>query len=64
MKDFEIGEELTYVPGFANGDINDPACEQGVVSSVSGTGESQKVWVRYTGGETGALTPIKNLVRR
>ena len=55
---FKVGDKVIYVPMFANGDINHPNCERGVVSSVQDSehGGHQKVWVRYTFGDTGAKT--------
>lgn len=52
------GDEVLYVPNHANGDRSHPDCEKGTVSKVEG----DKVWVRYTEGSTGALTPVKNLI--
>lgn len=59
---FKEGDKVIYVPVFANGDINHPNCERGVVSSVSGSGHNQNVWVRYTEGSTGAKTAYDCLV--
>lgn len=61
---FEKGNEVLYIPNHANGDAEHPDCQKGVVSSVGKTlsdGRQQAVWVRYGDGETGALTPTKNL---
>ena len=59
---FEIGQSVTYVPNHAK-DRNDSVCRSGIVSSVENLPDgSQKVWVRYSHGSTGALTPTKNLV--
>lgn len=63
MRDFQVKEEVIYVPNHAHRDTEHPDCENGIVSSAEGTGPSQKVWVKYK-GETGQLTPTKNLVRR
>ena len=59
---FNEGDGVTYVPDHANGDMTHPACEHGVGSSVGWYDDgTEKVWVRYTTGSTGALTPVKNL---
>ena len=63
MENFQVGDHVTYVPNHANGDINHRDCERGIVSTVEGSGETQKVWVRYGINSTGQLTPLKNLVK-
>jgi hypothetical protein len=61
---FSVGEEVFYIPDYANGDVNHPNVERGTVSSVSDstTGGHQNVWVRYTEGITGAKTAWDMLV--
>jgi len=57
------GDRVAYVPNHANGDINHPDTQKGTVSTVERKEDgTQKVWVRYTEGSTGVLTPTKNLV--
>lgn len=56
------GDKVLYVPNHATGP-EDSICERGVVSSVEGEIGSQKVWVKYGSGDTGQLTPVKNLRR-
>lgn len=60
---FEVGERVYYCPNHANGNRWHPDTQTGTVSSVTGKGSAQKVWVRFTDGETGALTPLKNLLK-
>lgn len=38
MSKFQAGDKIIYVPMHADGDRNHPACEHGVVSSVSENG--------------------------
>lgn len=61
---FFVGEEVFYIPVYANGDVNHPNTERGIVSSVSDstTGGHQNVWVRYTEGDTAAKTAWDMLV--
>ena len=60
---FSVGEEVFYIPDYANGDVNHPNVERGVVSSESdGDNGVQNVWVRYTEGSTGAKTAWDMLV--
>lgn len=60
---FKPGDKVIYVPVYANGDVNHPNCERGVVSSVSdGDNGVQNVWVRYNEGSTGAKTAYDSLV--
>lgn len=60
---FKPGDKVIYVPVYANGDINHPNCERGVVSSVSqGDNGIQTVWVLYDGEDTGAVTAYDCLV--
>jgi hypothetical protein len=63
MEQFEIGDMVLYVPNHAKSK-DSPTCERGIVSKVEGEGNAQKVWVLYSTGDTGALTPIKNLVKQ
>lgn len=58
---FSVGDVVKYVPNHA-ADENDLVCEIGKVSSVEGEIGKQKVWVKYGNGDTGQLTPTKNLV--
>ena len=60
---FSVGEEVFYIPEYANGDVNHRNVERGVVSSVSdGDNGIQNVWVRYTEGDTAAKTAWDSLV--
>jgi hypothetical protein len=60
---FYEGMAVTYVPNHAGGDLSHPACEHGTVSSVGWYADgTEQVWVRYSTGQTGALTPVANLV--
>lgn len=59
---FSEGDQVIYCPDHSTG-LNDPVNERGVVSKVEGSGIDAKVWVRYSTGSTGALTPLKNLVK-
>lgn len=59
---FTEGDLVIYIPNHSTG-LNDPANERGIVSKVEGSGIDAKVWVRYSTGSTGALTPLKNLVK-
>lgn len=62
---FQVDDKVLYMPIHAHGDKEHPDCQRGTVSSVGkllSDGSQQSVWVRYTEGETGALTPTKNLV--
>ena len=59
---FYQGDRVKYVPNHAKGPT-DSVCETGVVSLVEGPIGKQKVWVKYGTGDTGQLTPVKNLVR-
>ena len=54
-------DRVLYVPSHANGDTSHPDCHIGFVSSVRGVPGEQTVYVRYTSGSTGELTPIKFL---
>lgn len=60
---FKEGDQVLFIPNHANGDREHPACERGVVSTVKVERDQVKIWVRYSSGSTGALTPIKNLVK-
>lgn len=63
-QNFSVGDPVVYIPNHANGDRWHPDCQLGVVSTVNGEYPNQKVWVRYNIGETGALTPTHNLLKR
>ena len=52
-----IGCPVTYIPTHANGNINHPDCEHGIISSFN----EQNIRVRYK-AQCGANTPSKNLV--
>lgn len=55
-KKFEVGQNVTYIAY----EGADP--EHGTVSTVEDLPNGkQKVWVRYTTGSTGALTPTDKL---
>lgn len=63
MNKYFVGQRVIMVPNHAAGDITHPLCERGVVSSVKDVPNiGQRVWVRYSTGDTGALTPVLNLV--
>lgn len=63
MQKYAVGQNVLFIPDHAGGDHSHPSCEKGVVSKVEELpGIGQRVWVRYTTGDTGALTPTKNLV--
>lgn len=47
INDFEHGMSVTYIPNHANGDINHPDCENGVVSSTN----DKFVFVKYNNGD-------------
>ena len=64
MEKFQIGDAVLYIPNHAKGDRAHPSCEKGTVSSVHDKEDgTQNVWVRYSFGSTGALTPTGNLVK-
>ena len=57
------GDKVIYVPNHAQDNWEHPDCQRGVVSTVKREEDGrQQVWVRYSEGPTGELTPIKNLV--
>lgn len=60
---FEVGERVYYCPDHAKNNRWHADTQTGTVSSVTGKGSAQKVWVRFTDGDTGALTPLKNLLK-
>ena len=63
MEKFKPGQQVIYIPNHVAGEREHPDCEQGIVSTVETNEDgTQKVWVRYSTGTTGALTPTKNLV--
>lgn len=61
---FSVGDHVLYVPRTAEGDRNHRDCQRGIVSRCgwfeNGT---QKVFVRYSTGSTGSLTPAERLVK-
>lgn len=63
VKDFEKDECVTYVPTHANGDINHPDVENGIVSSVN----EFYVFVKYIHNNivntTAAATKATDLVK-
>ena len=62
---FVEDEEVLYLPPHANGDTSHPDVEPGTVSRVQeNENGSYSVFVRYSTGDTAALTPIKNLRKR
>lgn len=63
-QNFSVGEQVVFIPNHADGDRWHPDCELGIVSTVNGEYPNQKVWVRYNIGDTGALTPTHNLLKR
>lgn len=63
-QNFSVGDQVVYIPNHANGDRWHPDCQLGIVSTVNGEGPEQKVWVLYAIGETGASTPVHNLLKR
>lgn len=63
VPEFTEGDQVIFIPDHSTGP-DDTVNEWGIVSKVEGSGNTTKVWVRYSTGSTGALTPVKNLVKR
>jgi len=54
VDDFGPGNEVLYVPIWANGDANNPDCETGVVHSMG----SKYVFVQYYDEQGDILPPV------
>ncbi len=53
--DFEAGEHVRWVPEHANGNVNHPDCENGIVTSTN----DKYVFVRFTGSTSQACNPAQ-----
>ena len=58
---YSPGNWVTYIPSHADGDINHPDCEHGVVSSINQYND-EIVFVWYHQGDTAAGTNVRDLV--
>lgn len=57
LTDLKTGQVVYYIPNHLKPSFKNS--ERGVVSTI----KENQVWVRYTYGETGALTPLDNLYK-